>query len=65
MLAGLTAGFAAQGASADKACALASVVLGLAAEELSVSHSQRGIIASDILAHLPETLFNLEKLGEI
>lgn len=65
MLAGLTAGFAAQGASADKACALASVVLGLAAEELSVSRSQRGIIASDILAHLPETLFNLEKLGEI
>lgn len=58
ILAGLTAGFAAQGAS--RPCELASVCLGMTAERLSLTMSQRGIAARDIINALPETLLSLE-----
>lgn len=60
MLAGLTAGFLAQGISAENACCLASYVLGDTAEALCEQRSPRGIIARDILNELSKTLFNLE-----
>lgn len=60
MLAGLTAGFLAQGVQADKAACLASYLLGDTVEALCERLSPRGIIASDILNELPKTLFNLE-----
>lgn len=60
MLAGLTAGFLAQGADAENACCLASYVLGDTAEALCTQRSPRGIIARDILNELSKTLFNLE-----
>ncbi len=59
MLAGLTAGLAAQGA---KLCgALASYILGEAAEKLCEKMSPRGVIAEDILNALPEVLCDIEK----
>lgn len=59
MLAGLSAGLSAQGA---KLCgALASYILGEAAEKLCQTLSPRGIIAEDILNVLPEVLCDIEK----
>ena len=59
MLAGLTAGLAAQGA---KLCgALASYILGETAERLCLTMSPRGVIAEDILNALPEVLCDIEK----
>lgn len=60
MLAGLTASLIAQGVAPAKACALASHVIGLCAEELCRDRSPRSVIAGDIINQLPYVFFNLE-----
>lgn len=60
MLAGLTASLIAQGVPSEKACALASYIIGLCAQELCKEKSSRSIIARDILDRLPLVFFNLE-----
>lgn len=60
MLAGLTASLIAQGVAPAKACALASHIIGLCAQELCKDRSPRSVIARDIINQLPYVFFNLE-----
>lgn len=60
MLAGISASLIAQGTAPVHACAVASYVLGCAAEYASRDKSERGIIARDIIDALPFVFFNLE-----
>ena len=63
MLAGITASLTAQGVQPVKAAALASFLLGYTAELAASERSERGIIAQDILAALPDSLYVLENIA--
>ncbi len=60
MLAGLIGGFMSQGVPSDRACILADYVMGTSSRKLCETLSSRGILASDIIARFPRTLFELE-----
>lgn len=60
MLAGITASFTAQGMNLQNAGALASFVMGKAAETASENCSERGLTASDIIKVIPYVLKKLE-----
>ena len=60
MLAGMISSFAAQRADVREAAVLGSYLLGAAAQKLSQTLSERGILARDILDTLPRILFDLE-----
>ena len=60
MLAGITASFVAQKMDLQNAGALASFVMGKNAENASEYHSERGLLASDLLDFIPETLKQME-----
>ncbi|MGN0595138.1 MAG: NAD(P)H-hydrate dehydratase, partial [Hominimerdicola sp.] len=60
MLAGITASFVSQKMDLQKAGALASFVMGKNAENASEYHSERGLLASDLLDFIPETLKQME-----
>lgn len=53
ILAGLLSGFIAQGIEPVVACCIASYILGITAEKLSETASERGIIGSDIISAFP------------
>lgn len=61
MLAGLIGSFTAQGMVPHEACMLASCLMGKTAEHLSVTKSERGILASDIIDTFPEVLKSWEE----
>ena len=60
MLAGMAASLLCQGADVQQASALACCILGLTAEQLSKTRSERSILARDILSALPEVILELE-----
>ena len=61
MLAGLIGSFVAQGVSSEKACLLASCLMGTTAETLADENSERGIIARDIINAFPKVLKEWEQ----
>lgn len=61
MLAGLIGSFIAQGKKAHEACLLASCLMGMTAENLSLSKSERGLLARDIISAFPDTLKQWEQ----
>lgn len=61
MLAGLIGSFAAQGKKTASACILASCLMGTAAENLSLSKSERGLLARDIISAFPDVLKRWEQ----
>ena len=56
MLAGLIGSFTAQGVKPENACVLASCLMGKTAEHLALQASERGILASDIIAEFPNVI---------
>ena len=60
MLAGMISSFVSQRADVREAAVLGCYLLGAAAEKLSQTLSERGILARDILDFLPRILFDLE-----
>jgi len=60
MLAGLIGGFVSQDVPADHACVLADCVMGTSARMLCTEQSPRGLLASDIIARIPRTLYEME-----
>lgn len=60
MLAGLIGGFVSQGVPSDHACVLADYVMGTSARKLCEEQSPRGLLASDIIARIPRTLYEME-----
>lgn len=60
MLAGLIGGFMAQGITSERACVLADYVMGTSSRALCKELSPRGVLASDIIARFPRTLYELE-----
>ena len=61
MLAGLIGSFVAQGEKSEKACLLASCLMGKTAEILAEEKSERGILARDIINAFPKVLKEWEK----
>ena len=62
MLAGMISSLIAQGVNACDASVLGSALMGLACEDLTQTHSTRGILASDIINHLPLLFKKIERL---
>lgn len=60
MLAGIVSSYCAQGCEAIDAAALGSYTLGSAAALAGYKHSERGVIARDIIDALPRFLYELE-----
>ena len=60
MLAGMIASFTAQGSSSAEASLLGCYILGRSAERLSLTMSERSILARDILNEIPSVFLELE-----
>ena len=61
MLAGMISSFLAQGADTVQAALIGCYLLGRSAERLCRTMSERSVLARDILAEIPMTLFELEE----
>lgn len=62
MLAGMISSFVAQGINPCDASVLGVSLMGLACEDLTQTHSTRGVLASDIINHLPLLFKKIERL---
>lgn len=60
VLTGLIAGFLAQGLQAKDAALLGAFVHGLSGDHAAMAKGQRGMIAGDLLNHIPDVLVDLE-----
>lgn len=62
MLAGMISSFIAQGVKPTDASVLGAALMGLAVEDLTQTHSTRGVLASDIIGYLPLLFKKIERL---
>ena len=60
VLTGLITGFLAQGLKAKNAALLGAFVHGLSGDHTAMAKGQRGLIAGDLLNHIPDVLVDLE-----